>query len=230
MDAAQDVILDLGSDSNIIADWDAGVFKDNFYGTWPMLDGHPVYVEITYEEDGFNLYSIPIKLNGVPCNLQVVYDFGREEYRILGARRDENTGIASMVASRELIKLKPGDVVTTLHYGMTLSGSDTEYTEVEVDTFTIGANPTVRDEEVGDGTYGYFFEFVDPLNNSALSEMVTYTIRNGEITTYVGNPFAGTGGGLQPTGGSSIADSLSGGSVLGSAPSGGGSIAESLGV
>ena len=230
MDAAQDVILDLGSDSNIIADWDAGVFKDNFYGTWPMLDGHPVYVEITYEGDGFNLYSIPIKLNGVPCNLQVVYDFGREEYRILGARRDENTGIASMVASRELIKLKPGDVITTLHYGMTLSGSDTEYTEVEVDTFTIGANPTVRDEEVGDGTYGYFFEFVDPLNNSALSEMVTYTIRNGEITTHVGNPFAGTGGGLQPTGGSSIADSLSGGSVLGSAPSGGGSIAESLGV
>ena len=35
---------------------------------------------------------------------------------------------------------------------------------------------------------------------------------------------------VNETGGSSIADSLSGGSVLGSAPSGGGSIAESLGV
>ena len=91
------------------------------------------------------------------------------------------------MASRELIKLKPGDVITTLHYGMTLSGPDTEPTEVEVDTFTIGANPQVKDENVGDGTYGYFFEFIDPLNNSALSNMVTYTIQNGQITTSVDN-------------------------------------------
>lgn len=238
LDEKQDVMVDLGSDSNINADWDRGRFTDNFFGTWPMLEGHPVYVEITYENDDFNLYAIPLKLNGVPVNLQVVYDYKSEKYNILGARKDDKRGLESLVASRELIQLKPGDTITTLHYGMTLSGPDTEYTEVEVDTFTIGANPQVKDENVGDGTYGYFFEFIDPTNNSALSNMVTYTIKNGEITTSVDNSmtgatgqqggFAETGYGADPgllqtgTGGNSGYDGgYSGGSS-------GGSIADSM--
>ena len=249
MDEKQDVLLVLGSDTNIIADWDTGLFKDNFFGKWPMLDGHPVYIEITYENEDFNLYSIPIKLNGVPCNLQVVYDYKTEKYRILGARKDEKEGIASLVASRELIQLKPGDRVTTLHYAMKLSAPDDELSEVEVDTFTIGENFTVKDEDVGDGTYGYFFEFIDPLNNSALSNMVTYTIQNGQITTTVDNSmtgatgaqggFAETGYGADPgllqtnSGGNSggnIADQLSGGNggTDSTGGSSGGSIAESL--
>ena len=57
---------------------------------------------------------------------------------------------------------------------------------MEVDTFTVGASPKVADEDVGDGRYGYYFEFVDPLNNSAWSDMVTYTIQGGAITTSVG--------------------------------------------
>ncbi len=243
MDERQDIMLFLGSDSNIIADWNTGRFTDNFFGTWPMLEGHPVYVEITYEGDGFNLYSIPIKLNGVPCNLQVVYDFKTEKYRILGARKDDAEGIASLVASRELIRLKPGDTITTLHYGMTMTGPDTEPTEVEVDTFTIGASPEVRDEKVGDGTYGYFFEFIDPLNNSALSNMVTYTIQNGQITTSVDNSgtgatgalggFAETGYGadpglLQTNAGSDIASQLTGDNSGNNGGNSGGGIADQL--
>ena len=65
MGLEDDVILYLGSDADINADWDTGLFKDNFRGVWPMLDGHPVYIEITEENEGYNLYSIPIKLNGV---------------------------------------------------------------------------------------------------------------------------------------------------------------------
>ncbi len=117
----------------------------------------------------------------------------------------------------------------------------------------IGENFTVKDEDVGDGTYGYFFEFIDPLNNSALSNMVTYTIQNGQITTTVDNSmtgatgaqggFAETGYGADPgllqtsgggNSGGSIADQLSGGNdgnyggTGGGSGSGGGSIAESL--
>ena len=259
LDPQKDIILFLGSDSNINADWDAGRFTDNFFGTWPMLEGHPVFVEITYENDDFNLYSIPIKLNGVPCNLQVVYDYKSEKYHILGARKDDKRGLESLMASRELIQLKAGDTITTRHYCMTLSGpKDEEATEVDVDTFTIGDNPQVKDEQVGDGMYAYFFEFVDPLNNTALSSMVTYTISGGQITTSVNNTgspgasggFAETGYGADPallqTGGSTpsggIADQMTGGgapggyadgpasdnSYNGSAPSGGGSIADQM--
>lgn len=178
-----DILLYLGSDANINGDWDTGLFKDNFFGQWPMLDGHPVYIEIIYESEDYNLYSIPIKLNGVACNLQVSYSFKDNAYHILGARRELE---ASGVADRNLVQLKYGDTITTLHYAMTITGDDTDYTQVEVDTFTVGRSPKVADEDVGDGQYGYYFEFVDPLNNSAWSDMVTYTIQGDAITTSIG--------------------------------------------
>ncbi len=226
LDEKQDIMLFLGTDTNIVADWDRGRFTDNFFGTWPMLEGHPVYIEVTYENDDFNLYAIPIKLNGVRCNLQVVYDYKSESYRILGARKDDKEGLESLMASRELIRLKEGDVITTLHYGMTMSGPDTDPVEVEVDTFTVGADPQVKDESVGDGTYGYFFEFVSPLNDSALSDMVTYTIAGGEITTSVDDA-PGAPGGFAETGYGADPGLLTGGG--GQTPGGtGGSIADQL--
>lgn len=39
--------LYLGSDANISVDWNTGHFTDNFQGKWPMLNGYPVYIEIT---------------------------------------------------------------------------------------------------------------------------------------------------------------------------------------
>ena len=183
MDIEEDIILYLGSDADIRADWDTGIFTDNFRGVWPMLDGHPVYVEITEENDGYNLYSIPIKLNGVECNLQVAYVYAEEKYYILGARKGlDNHGMSS----RELIKLRAGDEITTLHYGMTISGEDEDFTQVEVDTFTIGDNPQITDEELGDGNYGYCFEFMSPTaEESALSNFILFTVANGQITTDV---------------------------------------------
>ena len=183
MSIDDDIILYLGSDSDINADWDKGIFTDNFRGVWPMLDGHPVYVEITEENDGYNLYSIPIKLNGVECNLQVAYVYAEEKYYILGARK----GLDSHgMSSRELIKLHSGDEITTIHYGMTISGEDEDFTQVEVDTFTIGDNPEIKDESLGDGNYGYCFEFISPTaEDTALSNFILFTVENGEITTNV---------------------------------------------
>ena len=183
IDVGNDIILYLGSDADINADWDAGTFTDNFRGVWPMLDGHPVYVEITEENDGYNLYSIPIKLNGVECNLQVAYVYAEEKYYILGARK----GLDSHgMSNRELIKLKPGDEITTLHYGMTISGDDKDLTQVEVDTFTVTENTQIKDEELDDGNYGYGFEFVSPTaNESATSNVILFTIANGQITTEI---------------------------------------------
>lgn len=196
----EDVILYLGSDADINADWQTGVFKDNFFGRWPMFDGHPIYIEITYEGDekeNYNRYSVPIKLNGVESNLQVIYSFKDKAYKILGAWR----GIDSYgMSDRDLVKLKPGDVITTLHYGMTISGSDTDFTQVEVDTFVYGSNSRIEDMDVGDGKYGYYFEFVNPLNEIAWSNRVTYTITNGQIVTSVGDDLpSGTGTGSYTT-------------------------------
>ena len=175
----ENVVIHLGSDVNIDADWDTGVFRDNFGGTWPMLDGHPVYIEITEEGDDYNLYSIPIKLNGEECILQVSYNYNDEMYHILGAHRElEESGISD----QELIPLKVGDMVTTIHFAKPVS-DDAELAAVEAETFRIGSHPVVEDEELGDGTYGYMFEFLAPTGESALSEIAVFNIEGGNITT-----------------------------------------------
>lgn len=184
MDPAEDIILTLGSDADIIADWETGLFKDNFQGVWPMLDGHPIYIEITAENDDYNLYSVPIKLNGIECNLQVVYDFSTEKYSIIGARKDlSSTGMGD----KNLIKLKKGDKITTIHYCTTYSGNNEDFTVTDAETFTVGSNPQIKDEQLGDGKYGYFFEFVTPADESAFSNLVEFTVSGGEITTSVEN-------------------------------------------
>lgn len=175
----ENVVIHLGSDVNIDADWDTGVFRDNFSGTWPMLDGHPVYIEITEEGDDYNLYSIPIKLNGEECILQVSYSYDTQKYSILGVRRDsEENGMSD----QDLIPLKAGDMVTTIHFAKPVS-DDAELAAVEAETFRIGSHPVVEDEELGDGTYGYMFEFLAPTGESALSEIAVFNIEGGNITT-----------------------------------------------
>ncbi|MBQ9479492.1 MAG: clostripain [Selenomonadaceae bacterium] len=180
IDPENDVILSLGSDANVIADWNTGVFKDNFQATWGMLDGHVVYVEITSEEDDYNIYSVPIKLNGMACNLQVVYDFKTEKYKVLGARKDVEKGEP---ADRNLIKIKAGDKITTMVNAMPISGENNDFTAYEVETFTVGNELTFEDQPLGDGEYGYCFEFVTPDNNSVISEMINFTVADGQITT-----------------------------------------------
>ena len=179
-DVEDDVILYLGSDSNIVAEWDSGVFKDNFQAVWGMLDGHVVYVELTAEEDGYNIYSVPIKLNGVDCNLQVVYDFKTEKYKVLGARKETAAGSMS---DRNLIKIKEGDRITTIVNAMSISGDDEEFAPYEVETFTVGNALTFEDQPLGDGEYGYCFEFVTPDNDNAVSEMINFTVADGQIIT-----------------------------------------------
>ena len=181
VDTENEIVLYLGSDSNVKIDWKKGTVTDNFDGTWPMLDGHPVYIEVTAVEDDYNLYSIPIKLNGVRCNLEAAYQYSTNTYKILGAR---GVNDSAGMSDKNLIKLKDGDRITTLHYGMTLSGDDTDFTETEVDTFTISKNVNLADEVIGAGEYLYCFEFVTPDNNSATSQFINFTIdEDGTITT-----------------------------------------------
>ncbi|MBQ7477063.1 MAG: clostripain [Selenomonadaceae bacterium] len=181
--AEDDIIVFLGRDANVDADWDKGIFKDNFQATWAALDGHFVYMELTASTDEYNLYDVPIKLNGVECNLQVAYNYADNKYYILGARKGIND---NGMGDRELTKLKAGDVITTIHYGNLISSDNDDLIPVEVDTFTLSsANPKFEDEDTGDGLFGYCFEFVSPTEDSALSQLVQFTVQNGEITTSV---------------------------------------------
>lgn len=172
-----DIILLLGKDADMEADWEAGVFQDNFRGVWGALDDHLVYLEITSRNERYAHYTVPIKLNGTPCSLLVVYDSEKESYRILGARRI----LQDNIVDKGLIRLKPGDKVTTILKAMSISGDDDEFQDVEVDEFTLGKKTVFEDVDMGDGTFMFMFEMTDVQNNSATSEAVTIEVENGEF-------------------------------------------------
>ena len=181
-DAEQGTLVMLGNDANVDMDWDSGMCKDNFDGTWVMLDKHPVYIDVADESDTSITYAIPIKLNGKQMNLFVAYDKKADKYKILGARAGLNEKGA---ADRNLVKLKAGDQVTTQFYGATIEGGGDDVVLVDAETFTLGDNTTVSDEKLEDGTYGYVFDFITPTDDYAMSDLATYEIKNGNITTTV---------------------------------------------
>ncbi|MCL1917662.1 MAG: clostripain-related cysteine peptidase [Peptococcaceae bacterium] len=173
-----DIILLLGRDNDIDADWENGIFRDNFRGVWGAIDGNIVYMELTYECDDYVLFSVPIILNGEECSLRVCYNYTREKYEILGARRglDDNG-----MSDKNLITLKPGDTVTTLHYILSLSGDEDAPQQVEMDTFTVTQTTSFAEENLGDGTFVLCFEMVDARNNSMYATPVYITVENSMI-------------------------------------------------
>ena len=52
---------------------------------------------------------------------------------------------------------------------------------VELDTFEVTEDTTFTEEEMGDGQFMMMFEMVDSRNESTLSNVVVFTVEDGEI-------------------------------------------------
>ena len=181
-DPEEDIMLCLGTDNDIVGDWDNGVFKDNFRGVWGSIDGALCYMEISGEGDGYNQYSVPILLNGEEYNLIVIYDFETEEYYIQGARKPLDESGAADKNLRELVE---GDEIQTIHYAAALSDDSDELTAVPVDTITVTSETAFAETELGDGLFVLMFVMKDSQNNMVYSAPATLESVDGEITTTV---------------------------------------------
>lgn len=181
VDEENDQMLLLGTDNDMTADWEKGVFYDNFRGVWGAIDGHLVYMELSFEGEDYNLYSVPILLNNEEYNLQVAYDFGKEEWSILGAAQGLD---ASGMASKELRLLQEGDVITTIWMVASYSGDD-EFEMYTADEVTVTADTAFGETPLFDGSYSMVFEMCDISGNSVYSDAVTFDCANGEIFTTV---------------------------------------------
>ena len=180
-DEENDIMLLLGTDNDMNADWENGVFSDNFRGVWGGIDGHMVYMELSFEGEDYNLYSVPVLLNGEPYNLQVAYDFTTEEWSILGAR--QGIGEAGM-SDKELRLLQPGDTLTTIWYLSSYSGED-GLEAYAVEELTVTADTAFAEMELPNGRYGMVFEMRDAMDNYAYSDSVFFLCEGGEISTLI---------------------------------------------
>lgn len=181
IDEENDQILLLGTDNDLIADWENGVFYDNFRGVWGAIDGHLVYMELSFEGEDYNLYSVPILLNDEEYNLQVVYDFTQETWTILGASQGLDE---SGMASKELRLLAEGDVITTIWKAASYSGND-GFEMFAADELTVTADTSFGESPLFDGSYSMVFEMHDYSGNSISSDSVTFDCIDGEIFTTV---------------------------------------------
>ena len=175
-----DSALMLGRDNNIYMDWENGVFKDNFTGTWGAIDGNLVYMELIYEGSDYNIYTVPILLNGEKYNLRVAYDYNDACYYILGARQGLE---AHGMADKNLMQLQPGDEITTLHYVSGLNDNNDAFELYEMDTFSVTENTSFEEINMGDGEFAMMFELVDARNQTTWSEMALFTVTDGQIYT-----------------------------------------------
>ncbi len=113
MDDGSGALSSLGEDDDLILSEEDGIIQDNFDGTWTALpDGQLLSLYLLEQGEEYNIYSAPVKLNGRETNLRILYDWGEEAFRVIGAW----DGISdSGASSKEITKIAAGDAITPLY-------------------------------------------------------------------------------------------------------------------
>lgn len=182
MDEARDLLVSLGmSDDVDTANWETGVYRDDFQGVWGGLDGHLAYMELSYESDEYNMYSVPIKLNGGNYTLRVVYDNRKRTFEILGAVED--TGSETTMTDKNLRQLAPGDQVTMVLYTASFSGND-DFVPTDSDAFTVTESTAFDFIDLPDRSYIMLFELQDAAGNSVWSEPVHFDLQGDAVEVW----------------------------------------------
>lgn len=178
MDEESKMMIYLGQDNDIIADWENGVFQDNFRGVWGSIDGALVYMELSDETENYQIYAVPILLNGEKYVMSVSYDFQSKTYNILGARRaiDDNG-----MTDKFLRTLKIGDVIEPLHQVMRDYESDAEPELMPIEKITVTEKTAFEETDLGDGTFVMMFEMKDNRGNSFESDVVLINYKDGKV-------------------------------------------------
>lgn len=189
-EGSPEMMLDLGTDDFVDLDWDTGVCKDNFDGSWFTLpDGQPlcVYlVETNYDEDDYyNIYTAPIYLNEEYTNLKIKqsYKDSGMTTEILGAW----DGISENgSAARELYQLKAGDIIEP--YYDAYDAVTYEYVDYYYgDKYIYDGNSEIGMGFLPDGDYYYSFEIYDYYGNGLYTDFVLFGIEGDELYYYYGD-------------------------------------------
>lgn len=182
IDYDEDMMMILGTDNDMEGSWEEGVFRDNFRGVWGSLNGQLVYMELSFEGEDYNLYSVPVLLNNEECHLQVAYDFVSESWQILGARQGLEAG---GMAYKDMRLLRNGDVICPIWYASPLDDDSAEFEPYAMDDIVITDSLTFEESVLPDGVYGLMFEMWDAQNNYAYSQPIYFEMEGGEIYTIV---------------------------------------------
>ena len=176
--------IDLGLDNYVDIDWDEGMVTDNFDGLWYLLgDGQVLAMYLIEEGDGYDLYSVPVNVNGKDTNLRVMMEYnddsGYDTY-ILGT----SSGVGNNGMSSGRIKpLKRGDVIVPAYY---VYNEDGEYEGmIYGDEYKFTGDDTIYDGFLPESDYYYSFEIDDIYGNQYYTDYVLFGVdEEGEVYFY----------------------------------------------
>ena len=163
-----DILCYLGSDNDMTGSYETGEFTDNFQCDWLTIDGNYVSATLSEQGDGYNLYYIPINLNGERTGMVVEYDYSTNEYGVV-CLWDENNADTGM-AGRTGNLLQEGDQIEFLFPAANVSTGAQDV--IPLGTMTWHEDPTITYEGLGDGTFAFRFDVTDVLGNEHKSDLV----------------------------------------------------------
>ena len=172
----KNAIVYLGSDYNVLGDWDAGVFADNFYGKWMAIDGNWVSTTLYEVGDGYYMYYVPILLNGEQSNLIVRYDRDAKTYEVICACA---TVDESNLAPKQMRALESGDVVEFRFPAYTFDDQELVF---EMGKVTWSNDVKVEDLDLGDGAYLCRFVLTDVLGEDHTTDLYVQNYQGDSIT------------------------------------------------
>ena len=167
-------IIEYGETYDIDADWEYGIFFDNFDGWWVSLpDGQNLATYIVdYTADGI-IYTSPVLLNGIETNLRL--KLTEDKIVIEGAWDgiDDECG----AASRDIVKLKKGDRIVPLYYSICIDDDYDYYDDYYYgDEYIFDGEPEVYYDLMYPGEYLYAFCIDDIYGDYYMTDFETFYI------------------------------------------------------
>ncbi len=174
--------IDLGLDNYVSIDWDEGIVTDNFDGLWYLLgDGQVLAMYLIEEGDDYDLYSIPVQVNGKDTNMRAMMQYTDDGYDtyILGT----SSGTSGGAASGRIKPFKRGDVIVPAYF---VYNNEGEYEGmIYGDEYTFTGDDMIYDGFLPESDYYYSFEIDDIYGNQYYTDYVLFGVdEDGEIYFY----------------------------------------------
>ena len=118
----EETTVELGETYDVNADWEQGIFIDNFDGKWLALpNGMPLATYVADVSEDAIIYASPIQLNGERTNLRIRQEADGTYLEGVWDGIDENGA-----PSRDIRQLKAGDKIVAVYYLLTDNDEDVE--------------------------------------------------------------------------------------------------------
>ena len=170
-------IIELGYTGDIYADWEEGMFIDNFDGFWFSLpDGQLLAAYLMLECDGYDVYSSPVVVNDEETNLIFVYDYEETAVYFVSVW----DGISEFgAAERGSEDLQEGDVIIPLYYAIAVESEEESYYYGNEYVYDGESEPDFN--YLYDGEYLYGFLINDIFGNYYETDYINFTVDDEKI-------------------------------------------------